>query len=103
MTEGPQPEKSREELLRNSRAQHAALEAQLAALSADEMTRPGVTDDWSVKDHLAHLIWWEQRVIRMLGGAPDPIDAMPSDVRSEDGINEDKVNAFVREVHRARP
>jgi hypothetical protein len=66
------------------------------------MTRPGVTDDWSVKDHLAHLTWWEQRLIGILGGAPDPIDSMPN-VRNEDGIDDDRVNALVREAKSARP
>jgi hypothetical protein len=98
MADGEQQEKSRERLLLNSREQHAALEAQLAGLSADEMMRPGVTDDWSVKDHLAHLTWWEQRVIRTLGGAPDPIDAIPGEDKSEDNVN-----AFVREANRDRP
>jgi hypothetical protein len=102
MADEAQQEKSRAGLLRNTREQHAALEAQLARLSADEMTRPGVTDGWSVKDHLAHLTWWEQRIIRILGGAPDPIDSMPN-VRNEDGIDDDRVNAFVREANHARP
>ena len=56
-------------------------------LSDEEMTRPGVTEDWSVKDHLVHLTWWEQRVILMLSGAADPIDAIPNGQEGDDTIN----------------
>jgi hypothetical protein len=53
------------------------------------------TDDC---ENLAHLTWWEQRVIRMLGGAPDPIDAIPGGEKSEDDIN-----AYVYAQNRDRP
>jgi Protein of unknown function (DUF1706) len=103
MAHEAQLEKSRAGLLRTMREQHAALEAQLDGLSADEMTRLGVTDGWSVKDHLVHLTWWEQRTIRLLGGALDPIDSLPN-MRNEDGnFEDDRVNAFVREAKSARP
>ncbi len=77
----------RDDLLRRAREEHTKLEALLATFSDEEQTRTGVTSDWAVKDHLAHLTWWEQRVIRMLGGAPDPIDAIPGENKSEDDIN----------------
>ncbi len=103
MAREAQQEKTRAQLLGTIREQHAALEAQLAGLSADEMTRLGVTDGWSVKDHLAHLTWWEQRTIGLLGGAPDPIDSLPN-MKNEDGkFEDDHVNAFVREAKSARP
>lgn len=103
MVQKAQQEKTRAGLLGTIREQHAALEAQLAGLSADEMTRLGVTDGWSVKDHLVHLTWWEQRTIALLSGAPDPIDSLPS-MRAEDGkFEDDRVNAFVREAKSARP
>src|SRR5260370_13286543 len=103
MAHEAQLEKTRAGLSRTMREQHAALEAQLAGLSADEMTRLGVTDGWSVKDHLAHLTWWEQRTIGLVGGAPDPIDSLPN-MKNEDGkFDDDRVNAFVREAKSARP
>lgn len=89
---------SREDLLRSTREKHDLLAAQLAALTDEQLTQPGVTDDWSVKDHLVHLTWWARRVIDMLGGAPDPIPAL--------GLpdpNDDTINARVRELSRARP
>jgi hypothetical protein len=77
----------RADLLQRSREAHGKLEALLGSLSDEEMTRPGVTDDWSVKDHLVHLTWWEQRVILMLSGAADPISAIPNGQEGDDTIN----------------
>ena len=77
----------RDDLLRRAREAHTQLEALLATIPDEEQTRSGVTEGWSVKDHLAHLTWWEQRVIRMLAGAPDPINAIPGENKSEDDIN----------------
>lgn len=89
---------SREDLLRNTRQQHDRLTAQLAQLSDEQMTQPGVTEGWSVKDHLVYLTWWARRVMDMLGGAPDPIPAL--------GLpdpNDDTINARVQELSRERP
>src|SRR5690348_17195004 len=93
-----QPTRSRDALLRRGRDEHAQLEALLGQIAEADQTRSGVTGTWSVKDHLAHLTWWEQRVIRMLGGAPDPIDAIPGGEKSEDDIN-----AYVYAQNRERP
>lgn len=45
------------------------------ALSDSQLTEPGVTDDWSVKDIIAHVTWWEEEALRHLphiskGGRP---------------------------------
>lgn len=40
--------------------ERGALEAQLAQLSDEQNTMPGVVGDWPVKDVLAHLVAWEQ-------------------------------------------
>ncbi len=77
----------RDQLLRSTREAHIRLDELLAGLSEEEQIRPGVTGDWSVKDHLAHLTWWEQSVIRILAGAPDPIAAIPGNAKDEDAIN----------------
>ena len=85
----PRDDQTREGLLARTREQHARLMALLAPLPDDDLTRPGVTqpDNWSVKDHLAHLTWWSDRMIDMVGGAPDPIEALPTADESEDAVN----------------
>jgi hypothetical protein len=39
------------------------LEKKFSELSPNQMVWPGYMDDWSVKDILAHLVDWEQRLI----------------------------------------
>ncbi|MFI5272637.1 MAG: DinB family protein [Ktedonobacterales bacterium] len=87
MADSEQDDHTRQGLLERTREQHDRLEVLLAPLGNDELTRPGVTDGWSVKDHLAHLTWWARRVMLVVGGAPDPLEAMPGDDHSEDDIN----------------
>ncbi len=53
-----------------------ALQASYAGLSEAELTEPGVTGDWSVKDHLAHVTTWEEEALKylplILGGGKPP-------------------------------
>jgi hypothetical protein len=37
-----------------------------AGLSDAQMTTPGVTGDWSVKDLIAHVTWWEEESLKHL-------------------------------------
>lgn len=44
-------------------SEHARLEATLQPLSEQQMLQSGVARNWSIKDILAHLTWWEQAMI----------------------------------------
>jgi len=52
---------SKVELLKALLDERADLDAMLAELSDAQMTLPGVQDDWSVKDILAHISVWDRR------------------------------------------
>lgn len=46
-----------------------------AGLSDDELLLPGVTGEWSVRDTIAHVTWWEEEALKHLplileGGRP---------------------------------
>jgi len=46
-----------------------------AGLSDDELLEPGVTGEWSVRDLIAHVTWWEEEALKHLplildGGRP---------------------------------
>lgn len=63
------------ELLRKVDRAWQALLASYAGLSDQEMVAPGVTGDWSVKDIIAHVTWWEEESLAHLpvileGGRP---------------------------------
>jgi len=51
---------SKAQLLNDIYTERRRLEKNLADLSEEEMLRPGVTGEWSVKDILAHLAAWEK-------------------------------------------
>ncbi len=76
-----------DDLLERAERERAELAALWACLSEEQMTRrPGPHPEWSVKDIIAHITWWEQAatnmVSRALGGemlarteTPDEINA----------------------------
>lgn len=37
-----------------------------AGLTPEQMTRPGVTEEWSVKDIISHVTIWEQEALKYL-------------------------------------
>ena len=43
-----------------------AFQASYAGLSNSQVTEPGVAGDWSVKDIIAHVSWWEEEALRHL-------------------------------------
>ena len=57
---------SKAKILELIRSERDALEALLGGLNEEQLTRPGVESDWSVKDILAHITDWEQRMVRWI-------------------------------------
>jgi hypothetical protein len=77
-------------LLATLRAKRAEWEAVLAKVPAEEMTKPGVAGEWSVKDIVAHLSfferWYADRLHEQLRGeryTPTEFDFMPFDQRND--------------------
>ncbi len=56
-------------LLEKLQAEQDAFEALLASLTEAQMTTPGVTPTWSIKDVLAHLTAWRRYVLDRLRAA----------------------------------
>jgi len=72
---------SKAKLLGIIRTRQAEIETLWAGANEDQMTaRPGPQADWSVKDLIGHLLYWEQQVIAevrmgLAGGIPDLSEA----------------------------
>jgi DinB family protein len=81
------------------RAEHARLEALLAGVSDGEIVRQGAFGEWSVKDMLAHITFWEQRLIAYLNGARESL-IQPGE---DEQIAIDRINAGVLAANRDRP
>src|SRR5919108_1836398 len=65
----------RQQLLTQLDKAWAAIKASYAGLSDSQLTEPGVTGHWSVKDILAHVTTWEEEALQYLpliikGGRP---------------------------------
>src|SRR5262245_32933606 len=65
----------RQQLLKQLAKAWGALKESYAGLSDSQITEPGVTGHWSVKDILAHVTTWEEEALRYLpliiaGGRP---------------------------------
>jgi hypothetical protein len=65
----------RQQLLKQLDKAWTAIKETYAGLSDSQMTEPGVTGDWSVKDIIAHVTWWEEEALKHLpliikGGRP---------------------------------
>lgn len=59
------------QLLDQIETEHRRLEQNILALREAERTQPGVVGEWSVKDILAHLTAWEQRLLQRVQGQPE--------------------------------
>jgi Protein of unknown function (DUF1706) len=57
---------NREQLLHRLDSAWVAFQASYAGLSSSRLTEPGVVGDWSVKDIIAHVTWWEEEALRHL-------------------------------------
>lgn len=86
---------SKAALLEQIHQDRASLEQWLAQLTPEQMTQPG-PEGWSVKDHLAHLVAWEQVLVgRYLHGKPFPEAAgMDEATRSKGRMSMDEINAY---------
>lgn len=81
------------------RAEHQRLEALLADIPDEQFAQPGAFGEWSVKDMLAHITFWEQRLIAYLTGAHESLIQPGEDEQA--GI--DRINASVFAANRDRP
>lgn len=93
------------QLLAEMNSGYTALETVLAPLDQQQMTTPGVTGDWSIKDILAHLaVWQNYLVIRLQAAARNEVPAIQGILSDEDGGSAiDRLNAGFYEENKSRP
>lgn len=85
------------ELLKTIRTQRAEVQALWTDLSDEQMTqRPGPQPDWSAKDTIAHITFWEQRML-------DSIRAMKAGEQPDWTGDIDGVNARAFADHKDQP
>ena len=57
---------TKEKLIQEIRSERTRLEKTLEKVPQQQMVTPGVFDEWTVKDFLAHITVWEKRMIAWL-------------------------------------
>jgi uncharacterized protein (TIGR03083 family) len=81
------------------RAERARLDALLAGIPDEQFVQPGAFGEWTLKDMLAHITFWEQRLIAYMNGARESLIQPGEDEQA--GI--DRINAGVLAANRDRP
>lgn len=84
-------------ILRTERARWNAL---LALAPLDRLDEPGVEGEWSVKQLVAHLTWYEQAIVE---GAQQALLMGTFTRRRPEGMGMDELNARIAQVARTRP
>ena len=57
---------NRQQLINRLDTAWVAFQASYAGLSNSQLAEPGAAGDWSVKDIIAHVTWWEEEALRHL-------------------------------------
>lgn len=57
---------NKEQLLKRLDQAWEDLKESYAGLSEIELVEPGVSEDWSIKDIIAHISWWEEEALKHL-------------------------------------
>jgi len=87
---------TKQELIEKIERSHSEWEALISQIGRDRLGEPGVTGDWSVKDLIAHVAAWQQRVL-------DRMDADKTGQPAEfTGWDVNDVNDRLYERHRGR-
>src|SRR5579875_1664108 len=80
---------------------YTTLQTALALLNQEQMTTPGVTGDWSLKDILAHLAAWQRYLLIHLQAAIR--NEEPADKGFTGDGDTDTMNARFYEQNKVRP
>jgi hypothetical protein len=93
---------TKNELLKAIEIERNALEQLLAELSPEQMVEPGIVGNWSVKDVLAHLVEWEQMLLRWhAAGLKGKLPMIPSEEFNWAQLPQ--LNQQIYEKHRNQP
>jgi hypothetical protein len=92
---------NKSELLDQIRQGRTTWEALLAQVEPERLTEPGVEGDWSLKDVIAHIAFWEGRAVKRLqavarGKAPTPHPIIKN-------LDTDDANAWIYNQNENRP
>jgi hypothetical protein len=96
-------EKTRAQVLDSLKTAHAELQAAIDQVGGARLTAPGVVGNWSVKDVMAHITFWEQQsTLNGLKGLPRAVDDLPEGMTwGDEAIN--YLNERAYQMNKNRP
>ena len=101
---------TKDDTLADMRASWDETEAVLASIPEDRMLEPGVTDEWSVRDLLAHIAGYERYVSALIFGELEnrtptvqQFYGRDDEPTPDDDLNDDTSNAWVVAYARKQP
>ena len=92
---------NKSELLEQIQAGRAAWEALLAQVEPERLTEPGVEGDWSLKDVIAHIAFYEQRAGNRLRAVAR--GTTPASHPVIKNLDTDDANAWIYDQNENRP
>lgn len=81
---------TRDEILRAIKEQHAELDAALAGIPADQLTKRPIVEWWTAKDLLGHVALWEQVALKHIREYKH--DGVPKQLGIKDDDDLDRYN-----------
>ncbi len=96
-----EPPKNKEELLDQIISERESLDDVLGTISESELSIPGVEAEWSIKDILAHIVFWEELMVSWLEEALKGLEPqMLPPGKTWDDLDEINQDAFQRNQER---
>ncbi|MDE2860672.1 MAG: DinB family protein [Chloroflexota bacterium] len=91
---------NKEEVITRVRTERSRWNDIIAQINDDLMLKPGVEGDWSARDILAHVIWYEREIVGLLRARAfvgSDLWALPLDERNA-GVHEETRSMTLEEV-----
>ncbi len=91
-------------LLARIAGEHKQLEQTLDRIPTAQLVEPRLQSGWSVKDVLAHITWWERRMVQLVQGALQGQSTSPLTLPGEQQpTTVDQINLQIFNDNRERP
>jgi hypothetical protein len=98
---------SKEQILKSLKEEFSQWDGLLAGMSEEQATSPRPPSNWSIKDEVIHLWWWQQRTLARAEAALQDKDPQyptwPERLGPDPNEDVDQTNAWSQETYGGKP